>query len=116
MAADLMWCVTCELCARVEYADGDLDVDKLGDWLRSAGWYVPIYGGTFHRTCYNRMRAVTGQPPIPEPDPVADLLAIVQRVKNIVWQNFGIEPGIPLPALTADTGPYGEAREARRHP
>ena len=34
-----------------------------------------------------------------ERDPVAELLDTVRRVKNIVWQNFGIEPGIPLRAL-----------------
>lgn len=36
-----------------------------------------------------------------ERDPVAELLDTVRRVKNIVWQNFGIEPGIPHRALPA---------------
>ncbi|QFG06057.1 hypothetical protein KDW75_gp55 [Mycobacterium phage Mercurio] len=43
-------------------------------------------------------------PAEPERDPVAELLDAVQRVKNIVWQNFGIEPGIPTRALPAGTG------------
>lgn len=99
MAAIRVWAVTCELCAGVEQTDGDLTVDELGAWLTVAGWYVPRYGGTFHRTCYNRMRAVLGESPLPEPNPVADLFETVQRVKNIVWQTFGIEPGIPQRAL-----------------
>ncbi|ANU79771.1 hypothetical protein BI023_gp53 [Mycobacterium phage Sneeze] len=36
------------------------------------------------------------------PDPVAELLDTVRRVKNIVWQNFGIEPSpSPYRALPA---------------
>lgn len=35
------------------------------------------------------------------PDPIVELRDAVQRVKNIVWQNFGIEPGIPRRALPA---------------
>lgn len=42
-----------------------------------------------------------------ERDPVAELLDTVRRVKNIVWQNFGIEPGIPLRALPAGTPAIG---------
>lgn len=99
MAAELVWRVTCDLCGRVDDFAGGLNTAELGDALKREGWHLPIYGGTFHRTCYNRMRQITSQPPLPEPDPVAELLETVQRVKNIVWQNFGIEPGSPLRAL-----------------
>ncbi|AHJ86602.1 hypothetical protein Jolie2_52 [Mycobacterium phage Jolie2] len=46
-----------------------------------------------------------GRLPEDDRDPVAELLDTVQRVKNIVWQNFGIEPGIPTRALPAGTLP-----------
>ena len=47
----------------------------------------------------------------PEPDPVAQLLDTVRRVKNIVWQNFGIEPGIPLRAIEAPAIPRVDDRD-----
>lgn len=49
--------------------------------------------------------------PEPERDPVAELLDTVRRVKNIVWQNFGIEPGIPLRALPAPAIPRVDERD-----
>lgn len=105
MAARKVWLVECELCGRSDEYDGALTVDELGAAFAIAGWYVPRYGGTFHRKCYNRMRVAMGQPPLPEPDPVRDLFEVVQRVKNIVWQTFGVEPGIPQRALPAGRWP-----------
>ncbi|QBP30267.1 hypothetical protein KDW77_gp53 [Mycobacterium phage Pinnie] len=87
------WRVTCDLCEQTRLElDGDLSVDALGEAIREAGWIMPVYGGTFERSCYNRMRLLTGQPPIPEPDPVADLLATVTKVRNTLFHALGIEP------------------------
>lgn len=87
------WRVTCDLCEQTRLElDGDLSVDALGEAIREAGWIMPVYGGTFERECYNRMRLLTGQPPIPEPDPVADLLATVTKVRNTLFHALGIEP------------------------
>ena len=99
MAALRMWVVTCELCGKFKQTDGDLTVDELGAWLTVAGWHVPRYGGTFHRTCYNRMRAVIGEPPLPEPDPVRDLFETVTRVRNTLFHALGIDT-TRRPALT----------------
>lgn len=46
-----------------------------------------------------------GQLPDDDRDHVAELRDTVQRVKNIVWQNFGIEPSVsPYRALPAGMG------------
>lgn len=87
------WRVTCDLCEQTRLElDGALDVEHLGEEIRAAGWIMPIYGGTFERSCYNRMRILTGQPPLPEPNPVAELLATVTKVRNTLFHALGIEP------------------------
>ncbi|AKF14487.1 hypothetical protein SEA_FLAGSTAFF_50 [Mycobacterium phage FlagStaff] len=95
MAAERVWRATCELCQFVEEFDGALTVEALGHALREANWHLPIYGGTFHRTCYNRMRAVMGEPPLPDPDPLADLLATVTKVRNTLFHALGIDTAGP---------------------
>ena len=86
------------------------DRDDVADWVRR---HVERFPGhrpliaqftrwTVHVSQVNpTVLATLFGPDGGRPDPVAELLDTVQRVKNIVWQNFGIEPGIPTRALPA---------------
>lgn len=59
MSARLVWLVACEVCETVAEHDGALGTDALGDAIRSAGWQLPVYGGTFCARCARAVRELS---------------------------------------------------------